>query len=102
METLIPSVTRKTLRAVSRLLRSTGQASLLLFSGAGLRFHSLPFRTNIVFRMRHSHQISVEPSDNVLQPLDAVPWFAGAREFVGLARENDHRRRTLQIFQCAE
>src|SRR2546426_10249663 len=57
---------------------------------------------NVVFGMRHSHQIFVEPSDDVIETFDAMPGLAGTREFVSLAREDDHRGRALQIFEGAE
>jgi hypothetical protein len=38
----------------------------------------------------------------VLQPLDAVPRAAGARQLVALVREAHHHRRLLQVLERAE
>ena len=31
---------------------------------------------NFILRLRHSHQPTIEPADDVLEPLDAVPGLA--------------------------
>src|SRR6266542_6379926 len=51
---------------------------------------------------RAALEILVEPADDVLQPLDAMPRLAGAGELVRLARELDHRCRHAQILERAE
>src|SRR5271157_1134173 len=52
--------------------------------------------------VRDAHQPLLEPAHDVIEALDAVPGLSRAREFVGLAREHDDRRRALQIFQGAK
>ena len=49
-----------------------------------------------------AQKILVEPADNRLQALNAVPRLAAAREFVRLAREPHHGRGTLHELECAE
>src|SRR3982751_457188 len=44
----------------------------------------------VVLRHRLAHQVLVEPVDDVLEPLDAVPGLAGSGKFVRLAGEADH------------
>src|SRR5215203_6099537 len=47
-------------------------------------------------------QVLVEPSDDVLETFDPMPWLARPREFVALTRETNHGRLTLQILQCTK
>ena len=55
--------------------------------------------------MGNAHQPLVEPTHNVIEPLDAVPRLAGPRELVRLTRKDNHRggpfeklQRTEQLF----
>src|SRR5215213_3377153 len=57
---------------------------------------------DVVFRFGDPHDPLIKPSDDVLQPLDAVPWLPGARQFVRLIREAHHHRRYLPVLQCPE
>src|SRR5262249_34190258 len=47
-------------------------------------------------------QVLVEPGDDVLQALDAVPRLAGTRKLVALSREADHDGRLLEVLEGAE
>src|SRR5216684_4020795 len=59
-----------------------------LFSGNRTRFYRhFAGRRNFVFWLRYAEQPMIEPTDDVLQPFNAMPWLAGTREFVRLVRE---------------
>src|SRR5437899_7877809 len=47
-------------------------------------------------------QVNVEPIDDVLQTLHAMPRAARARQLVRLAREAYHDHGAMQILQCPE
>src|SRR4029453_17061103 len=57
----------------------------------------LPLRCR-VRRVLLVHQPLIHPADDVLEAPDAMAGFAGARQFVRLAREADHHRRDLPVF----
>src|SRR5438309_2098934 len=59
--------------------------------------HHLAIGRNI-----HAHQIFIEPADDVLQPLDAMPRLAGARKLVRFAGEAHHDDRFVQELQRPE
>src|SRR5688500_2127289 len=50
-------------------------------------------------RVRARLQVFVEPADDVLQALDAVPRLARAREVMVLVRETHHHRFLLLVLQ---
>src|SRR5438105_14891276 len=77
-----------------RLRRSAGHV-------LGLDGH-LAFGRDLVLGLRHAEQPVVEPADDVLQALDAVPGLARARKLVRLAGEAHHHRRNLSELQGAE
>src|SRR5436305_5670451 len=60
------------------------------------------FGRDLVFGLRHAEQPVVEPADDVLQALDAVPGLAGARKLVRLAGEAHHHGRNFAELQGAE
>src|SRR3954468_13382150 len=72
-----PAYYRCAVAAIRRLLRGVGDVLLAL-------------------------QPLIHPADDVLEALDAMPGLARAGQLVGLAREADHHRRDLPIFERAE
>src|SRR6185436_853817 len=49
-----------------------------------------------------AHQVLVEPADDVLEALDAVPGTARTRELVALSGETHHDGRALEVLQRPE
>src|SRR5688572_13865139 len=56
----------------------------------------------VVGAHRFPHQVFVEPANDVLETLDAVPRLPAARELVVLSREPHHHRWPLQVLERAE
>src|SRR4051812_17295175 len=98
-------------------LKSVRNASFRLGIGLPCRVHSIDENSRTkVYRCPTIHwsmlhvvridllalQVLVEPSDDVLEALDAVPRLAGSRQLVGLVGESHHHDRALQILQRAE
>src|SRR5262249_15949608 len=60
------------------------------------------YLADVVFRLRHAHDPFIEPADNVLQTLDAMPGLSRTRQLVRLVREANHHRGYLAVLQRAE
>src|SRR5207247_1582373 len=71
---------------------------LLAWHGAFFGWHFL-FRCDFVFRFGNSHQPVVEPANNILQPLDAMPRLTRARKLVRFIGKTHHHRRNLAKFE---
>src|SRR2546423_598364 len=67
-----------------------------------LCFLHLLFWPDVVLGMGNAHQPLIEPADNVIQALDAVPRLARTREFVRLSRKDNHCGGPLQELERAE
>src|ERR1700675_3055744 len=66
------------------------------------RFRSRLFRPHFIFRMRYAHQPFIEPSHNIVEPLNPMPRLTRARQLVRLTRKNYHGSGTLQKLESAE
>src|SRR6266480_518864 len=71
------------------------------FSALPLERHFF-FRGNLVLRFGRAEEPVVEPTDNILQTLDAMPRLAGARELVRFVREPHHHRRNFPKLERTE
>src|SRR4029077_879831 len=78
--------------------RDAGLSAALVVS----RFRSRLLRPYFIFRMGHAHQPFIEPSHNIVEPLNPMPRLTRARQLVRLTRKNDHGSRTLQKLERAE
>src|SRR5438552_9316463 len=58
-------------------------------------------QSHVVVRHLRGEEPAVEPVDDVLPALDAVPGLAGAGELVRLAGEADHHHRPMQVLERA-
>src|SRR5258707_8153191 len=56
----------------------------------------------VIFWLRHSLKIFIEPAHDVLQALHAVPGLSGARKLMRFSGEAHHDDRTLQELKRAE
>src|SRR5580698_875950 len=59
-------------------------------------------RPHLIFRMRKAHQPFVEPSHNIVEPLDAMPRLSRAGQFMRLSRKDDHGGGTVQKLKGTE
>src|SRR6267378_856303 len=66
------------------------------------RFRPQLFWPHLIFRMPYSHQPFIEPSHNIVEPLNPMPRLTRTRQFMRLARENYHCGRALQKLERAE
>src|ERR1700694_996474 len=83
-------------------LRSVSRAPRLSPALVVRGFRSRLFRPHFIFRMWHAHQPFIEPSHNIVEPLDPMPRLTRARQLVRLTRKHDHSSRTLQKLKRAE
>ena len=59
-------------------------------------------RRYFILRLRRVHQPLIKPSDDMLQPLDAMPWLTRARKLVTFVWKSHHHGRNFSILQRPE
>src|SRR5262244_4649456 len=61
-----------------------------------------PLTVYFIFRLRDAHQPMIEPADDVLQSLNAMPRLTRTRKLMSLVREAHHHGWNLSVLERAE